>query len=348
MKTKAKRNSKNEKKKFASNTKMVYNIIDEKVDQNRYLLAIDKSRYLPTDDLPFKKMLASPDKIHIAEGMLVVIEKYDPLQALKVGRLAVDSPYNFKDINQLEDHSSEFKGGIRYTEVDLASSDILDPKRFLMEMQNHSESYLEMRNVYNVSVKFTSSYAGDSKKSVNYDTLESVISIVILRKSHFDDNYPIRYLRPHDARIDAYKKDLNLGLEIYLELDKNTSGLPPDLQELFEFFRTGLASEDAPEFLQEAADMMKRVNFTPEERRIADAYIYNKMKRDSEDAYVRDEGREEGRLEERAKYQEERAKYQKDLAKHEDEKRELNVKVDEAEQRIKMLEEQLRLSQKNT
>ena len=72
--------------------------------------------------------------------------------------------------------------------------------------------------------------------------------------------------------------------------------------------KTGLASEDAPEFWLEEREKYQ---------------------------------------EEREKYQEEREKYQEDLAKHEVEKRELNVKVDEAEQRIKLLEEQLRLSQKN-
>ena len=35
--------------------------------------------------------------------------------------------------------------------------------------------------------------------------------------------------------------------------------------------------------------MMKRINFTPEERRIADNHRYHQMKRASEDAYVRKE-----------------------------------------------------------
>ena len=68
--------------------------------------------------------------------------------------------------------------------------------------------------------------------------------------------------------------------------------------------------------LREAAEMMKRVNYTPEERRIADDYIYHKMRRVSEDEYVREQGREQGREEgiqlgreeERAKYEEERTK----------------------------------------
>ena len=109
------------------------------------------------------------------------------------------------------------------------------------------------------------------------------------------DDIPSRFLRPHDARFDLYKKNLNIGLEIYLELDKDISNLPRNLQILFEFLRTGKAPADAPEYLKEAAEMMKKTNFTAEERKLADFYTRAHMKRVSEDEYVREEVRQEER-----------------------------------------------------
>ena len=88
-----------------------------------------------------------------------------------------------------------------------------------------------------------------------------------------------------------------MGLEIYLELNKDTSKLPLNLQRLFEFLRTGLASDDAQDYLKEAAEMMKRINFSPEERKLADNHRYQQMKRASEDAYQREQGREENKIE---------------------------------------------------
>ena len=240
----AKKNVENAENKFTNNDEMLYNTKKEEVDQ---------ARYLPTDDLPFKKMLASPDKIHIAKNMIDDIASYDPLGALKIDSLAAETPYNLKDTNQLQNHK-EVKGGMRYTEVDFAGHDSVGMKRILAEMQNRSETHLDVRITYNISVKYTSSYAGgkkngeDKKKTINYDSLIPVISIVILGESHFKDGYPIRYLRPHDARFDLYKEDLNMGLEIYLELDKDTSNLPPNLQRLFEFLRTGNATDESPEY----------------------------------------------------------------------------------------------------
>ena len=268
---------------------------------------VERDHYLPTDDLPFRKMLASPDKIHISENILNVIASYDPLGHLKINGLRIKTPYNFKDANQLEAYENEYKEGIIYTEVDFACDDP-EEANFLMEMQNRGEIHLEFRTTYNVSERYTSLYARVVKGKKKYDSLRPVISIVILSKSYFDDVYPIRYLRPHDARFDLYKKDLSLGLEIYLELGKDTSNLPRNLQILFEFLRTGKAPVDAPKYIMEAAKMMEKTNYTPEERRLADFYDRAHMKRASEDAYTKEQGRREERAIAKEQIQEERAK----------------------------------------
>ena len=78
-----------------------------------------------------------------------------------------------------------------------------------------------------------------------------------------------------------------------MELDKDTSILPRNLQALFEFLRTGKAPVDAPEYLMEAAEMMKKTNFTAEERKAADFYTRAQLMRISEDDYVREQNAKE-------------------------------------------------------
>ena len=172
------KNTKNAENKFTSNNDMLHNSKGGEIDQEQdlspeSLLLIHselyKDRYLPTENVPFKKMLASPENIHISRRMLDDVASYDPLKALKFDNLEVASPYNFKDANQL-DNDKDAKGGVRYTEVDFASN---DPNvDVLVEMQNRGEDYLDKRTVYNVSVRYTNSYDGGDKKSANYVTLK--------------------------------------------------------------------------------------------------------------------------------------------------------------------------------
>ena len=189
-------------------------------------------------------------------------------------------------------------------------------------------------------------------------SLRPVVAIIILGESYYkDDPHPIRYLRPFDESIGAYKKDLLIGLEIYLELEKDTSTLPKYLQDIFQFFRTGEVSADAADYLQEAMVQMEKINFTPEEREAANAHIRAQLKRTSEDDAIREEEREKADIEkaELLRIADEKAKAEKvellqkaDVEKAEllriaDEKAELLQKADiekaELLERIKQLEE---------
>ena len=270
---------------------------------------LKSDRYLPTNDLAFRKMMTSPENIHISEGLLNDLAQNDPLKALQIDTLVNLSPYNSKQKNKLKNTDGK---GILYTEVDYACADS-GGAQFLIELQLYKETHLEKRILYNTSEKYTSNYGGKKrkekqktkrkkKKLIKYNSLRPVIAITILNESYYkDDPHPIRFLRPHDTSIDVYKKDLLMGLEIYLELDKDVTKQPKNIQDIFQFFRTGTTSATAADYLKEAADQMVKINYTPEEQRLADIYIRAQMKRISEDDYVREEGREEGREEERKK-----------------------------------------------
>jgi len=222
---------------------------------------------LPTNDLNFKRIFASPENIKIIRGFLQDLAAYDPLGQLQIAEIKIETPYNFQDVNRL---SSVHEDGMMLTEVDYACYDE-DGIRFVLEMQKRDLNYLEERMFYNVGQKFGQLYAGDSDpKKSKYVSLRPVVAIVILEENHFKDDTAIHFFRPYDVRFGAYKKNLALGLEIYVELNKDISRLPKNLQFWFQYFRTGFVPEEAPYYLQEAAKMVETTSLTKEERDFAD------------------------------------------------------------------------------
>ena len=221
---------------------------------------------LPYYDLVFKKTFSSPENIHISEGLLKDLAAYDPLGLMSVTSLEVETPYNFKDVNQLV---ADNPHDILTTEVDFACRD-QNGVRFLLEMQIKALSYLEERLTYNVAQKYTQLYGNVSKKDVKYQNLQPVISITILYDNYYNDPHAIRYLRPYDERIHAYKKNPNIGLEIVIELKKDISNLPLNLQHWIHYFKTGKALENAPSYIREAAKLTEITSYTKEERKLLD------------------------------------------------------------------------------
>jgi len=57
---------------------------------------LKSKRYLPTNDVAFKKMLASNENIHISEGFLKDLALNDPLGALQSGFLVVNLRLDFQ------------------------------------------------------------------------------------------------------------------------------------------------------------------------------------------------------------------------------------------------------------
>ena len=217
---------------------------------------------LPYNDLVFKKTFASPENIHISESLLSDISEYDPLGLMSVTSIEVETPYNFKDVNEL---IADNNNDILITEVDFACKDI-NGARYTVEMQVKSLSYLEERLAYNQSQKYAQLYADVPKKEVKYKELQPVIMITILYDNYYEDHHVIRYLRPHDERIGVYKKNPNLGLEIFIELQKDVSTLPINLQNWIYYFINGKTLMDAPSYIQEAAKLTEITSYTKEER----------------------------------------------------------------------------------
>ena len=238
---------------------------------------------LPYYNLVFKKTFASPENIHISEGLLRDLAAYDPLGALSVTNIEVETPYNLKDVNQL---ITENPHDILSTEVDFACKDI-NGTRFAVEMQIKGQTYLEERLAYNTAQKYAQLYGNVPKGEVKYQELKPVVSITILYDNYYQDSDAIRYLRPHDERIDAYKKNSSIGLEIVIELQKDASTLSENLQHWLYYFNTGKVLEDAPSYIEEAAKLTEITSYSKEERALLDAIDRAQQKRLVEDDYIR-------------------------------------------------------------
>lgn len=248
---------------------------------------------MPTNDLNFKRLFASPKNINISKGFLQDLADYDPLGELKITSLKIETPYNFQDVNQLV---SENKHDMLYTEVDYACVDD-NGTRFMLEMQKKNQKYLEQRVAYNVGQKYAQYYARDTNSDDKYAALQPVIAVVILEDNHFEDDIAIRFFRPHDARHDVYKNNRNLGLEIYIEINKNAETLPLNLQYWLQYFRTGRVPECAPEYITEAMKVSEISSLSKEERELARRMEDAKARRFSEDAATMDKGIGQGREE---------------------------------------------------
>jgi len=238
---------------------------------------------LPYYNLVFKKTFTSPENIHISEGLLKDLSDYDPLELMSVTSLEVETPYNFKEVNQLlVDNPHD----IVSTEVDFACRDI-NGTRFAVEMQIKGLTYLEERLAYNTSQKYAQLYANVPKGEIKYQDLEPVISITFLYNNYYKDHHAIRYLRPHDERIHAYKKNPNIGLEIVVELQKDTSSLSKNLQHWLHYFKMGRVLANAPSYIQEAAKLTEFTSYTKEERNHLDRLDRAQQTRLVQDDYIR-------------------------------------------------------------
>lgn len=245
---------------------------------------------MPTNDLNFKRLFASPQHINISTGFLQDLAEYDPLGYLKISSFTIETPYNFKDVNQLRIDSER---DMMLTEVDYACVDE-DGMRFMLEMQKRDLSYLEERIVYNVGQKYAQRYSLDAKKHSKYSTLTPVIAVVILEDNHFNDDVAIRFMRPYDARHNVYKNSKNLGLEIYIEINKPADNLPKNLQYWLQYFRTGRVPKCAPDYINEAMTMSEISSLSKEERDLADLIERIEQKRIAEDLAAKNKAMTEG------------------------------------------------------
>gem|GEM_PF-1830876 len=135
------------------------------------------------------------------------------------------------------------------------------------------------------------------KFSSEISSARPVWSMNILAFNLFDDDVALRSYGFYDVAT-FQPLDPELMRIGFFELPKVSDS--PALRAWRTFFLTGKVADDAPEYLKAAAGIIRWVNLTPKERRMADYLTRARQDRKNQDEYVREEGRAEARAEERA------------------------------------------------
>jgi predicted transposase/invertase (TIGR01784 family) len=140
-------------------------------------------------------------------------------------------------------------------------------------------------------------------------TLEPVISLNILKYTHFDVAEAIHFFRLYDVVNQKYTNNPHQYTEIYFEVAKIDAKLSKKLKHWQHYFLTGEAFPDAPDYIKELASMMLLSNFTKDERKLYELSEKYKYKRMNREMYVDRIAREEERKKAEAEKQQIHEKY---------------------------------------
>ena len=259
-------------------------------------------RISPTNDLAFKKVLASVENIDILQGLIT--DFYE----IEITDLAINNPYSIADYREILD-GAEFVQ-LRHTIKDISATFKLSPdfagkSDFISELQVRKSRFFDERALYYPFNRFCQNYnlAGnmekDSQGRLNkYSSLRPVYALNVLGYTHFDDSYSDNALHIFELydikRRRRYGKDL---IKIaFFELTKN-AGLTENQRHWLDYFNGGAVSDAAPNYIKRASHLIELVNLAEEEKMVVQALEKAEAIRIAEIDQGRFEGRLEGRLE---------------------------------------------------
>jgi len=239
----------------------------------------------PTDDLAFKKILASEDHKTVTQGFIadffgLVVDADD---------LTITNPYSISVVEEaLDDGSDEQVERLRQTFRDITVE--VDHLDVTVELQIRKQRYFPQRAFYYAASLYTSRYhlrPGPDR----YKDLRPVWSMSILGEPIFACAHGFHVFTLHDSDLgEALEPELvRLG---FFELSK-PAGV--DARHQWQYFLdTGKAAPGAPSYIREAVDMISDVNLSRKERDM-DALL-EKFRADQygQIASAREDGRDEG------------------------------------------------------
>jgi len=256
----------------------------------------------PISDLGFKKTLASEENKDILAGLIKDFFK------VTAEEIAIENPYSIaickeyiESIENAEsvDNKKEITK-LRQTFKDVAAS--FRVADFVTEVQIAKTYYFDERAIYYPLDRYCKNYGkygametdADGKPYL-YSSLRPVYSLNVLGYTHYDDADALRIFELYDPkRRKRYGKDLlRIG---FFELSKDKVETK-NQRHWQTYFKTGEAGADAPEYIKKAAQVIKYVNLSEEERRIVDAMSRYEANEQSDRRYIISESRKEGRIE---------------------------------------------------
>jgi predicted transposase/invertase (TIGR01784 family) len=258
---------------------------------------MEQQRIPSTNDLAFKKTFSSEQHKNIIVGFVgdflgIHVDESD---------ISIDNPYSIKSYMELLDtdifdtKSVESKTRIlklRQTIHDISMS--IKSSDVIIELQVRKERYFSKRSLYYAYDKYCSHYnEGDGNS--RYSWLCPVYSINILGYNHFKGDKAFHYFRLYDKKNEEALDSESVEV-CYFELKKQNTDTERQ-RNWQEYFLTGVVPDDAPDYLKDAAEMLKYMNLDTEERKVVDLTEKALATWEYDLDSARYEGEEKGRLE---------------------------------------------------
>ena len=252
-------------------------------------------RISPTSDLAFKKVLASIENMDILSGL--IIDFFE----VEAENITVENPYDIGAYREVV--KGEEATVLRDTLKDVSAS--FKTADFISEIQIKKTRFFDERSLYYPFVRYSRNYSKEGFMDVQpdgklnrYSSLRPVFALNILGYPHFkEDDDAMRIFELYDPkRHKRFNKDLlRIG---YFEIDKpNVETV--NQQHWRDYFKTGVVSSDAPEYIRKASSIIEYYNLTEEERDMAIALEKAQAIIDAEINSSFFDGKEEGRAEEK-------------------------------------------------
>jgi len=232
-----------------------------------------------TNDLMFKKLLASEEHKDILQGFIKDFCGLD----VECSEIQIETPYS---IDLYKNSADNEESELRRTERDIAIE--LRNLNIIVELQMYKDDYFFARTLHYMFERFTSNYGVPGKmtgfragKPDKYSSLMPVYAVNIVDGKPFQsDNDAVRtftlYDTEHNAGLD--KDWIRLS---FFELGKaRINNL--NQKHWHEFFTTGKAPNEAPAYIKKAQDVTNIVNMSKEERDMLTAQERYEAKRNSE------------------------------------------------------------------
>jgi hypothetical protein len=231
----------------------------------------------PTNDLAFKKILASEDQKAVSCGFIHDFWGIDVAQE----ELTIANPYSIRAYQEAVKNTAMDIVKLRQTILDVSFS--LKRQDLQVEMQVKREKYFTERSLYYAFMRYCDNYNKRGEMEIvkkgngievdrydRYSSLRPVYSLNILDYSHFAGDDALRTYVLYDME---HGEPLEKGLISigYFELEKTV--FESDNQKQWrDFFLTGKANEGAPEYIRRAESMLEYMNLSEEEKTMIDAH----------------------------------------------------------------------------
>lgn len=253
------------------------------------------SRISATNDLAFKKVLASVENTDILGGLI------NDFFGIVAENIVIENPYSIEVYREYL--NGEEVSVLRHTAKDVAAT--FETADFVSEMQVRKTRHFDKRALYYPFNRYCQNYdrmgameLGTDGKPSRYSSLRPVYALNFLGEPHYADDDALRIFELYDPkRNKSYSK---VGKELirvgFFEYTKPT--IETENQRHWrDYFLNGTVAPNAPDYIKKAGRIIEFVNLSEEERKVSTLLERAQHERDHELSGAYHDGRDEGKAE---------------------------------------------------